>query len=80
MATKIQKIASELNDEFRNDLHDEFLEKFGIEVVTKPNFLSGEIFTNRVDGKDFTAEQMGFMKAFEKGYVRAMLRVRKYVS
>lgn len=79
MATKAQKIASELNDEFRNDLRDAMFEKFSIDVVTEFGLFSG-LQTRRVDGEEFTVEQKEFADAFEKGFICAMVRVRKYAG
>lgn len=74
---KLDKIARELNDEYRNDLKDILMEKFEIEIETGFNFLSGTIYSKRIDGQDFTKEQMDFIKAYEEGYLAAMIRVRR---
>lgn len=75
--TKLEKLAKELNDEFRTDLKAGMFSRFGIEIETNFSFLTGNIISTRIDGADFTAEQMEFMQTYEKGYVAAMVRVSR---
>lgn len=77
MATKLEKLARELNDGFRTDLKAAMLEKFGVEIETGFNFLEGTIYSKTVNGEPFTPEQMAFVKAYEDGYAAAMERVRR---
>jgi hypothetical protein len=73
---KLEKIARQLNDEFRDVLKDEMQKRYGIEIETYWNFISMQIISTRVDKQDFTPEQMQFMKDFGDGYTAAMLKVR----
>jgi hypothetical protein len=77
MTTKLEKMARELNDEFRTDLKAVMAEKFDVEIETGFNFLSGTIYSVTVSGEPFTQEQLDFIKAYEEGYLAAMLRVRR---
>jgi len=71
------KIARLVNDSFSDKLKEAILEKFGMAIETSYNFLSGDHITTRVDGKDFTQEEMDFLRAYEDGYVAAMKIVRE---
>ncbi|KKK64003.1 hypothetical protein LCGC14_2988570 [marine sediment metagenome] len=71
------KIARLVNDSFSDKLKEAILEKFGMAIETSYNFLSGYHRTTRVDGKDFTQEEMDFLRAYEDGYVAAMKIVRE---
>ncbi len=71
------KIARLVNDSFSDKLKEAILEKFGTAIETSYLFLSGHHRTTRVDGKDFTQEEMDFLRAYEDGYVAAMKIVRE---
>ena len=80
MATKLQRITRQLNDEFREKLTEAVQEKFGIEVEHEWRGLlspdGGRLVTTRVDGADFTPEQFAFIDAYSQGYSDAMQLVR----
>jgi len=74
---KLQQMARTLNDEFRNHLAAAMAEKFdGLEVQTTYAFLADRLVTTRVDGEDFTPEQMAWMEAWSEGYGKALGLVR----
>jgi len=73
---KLEKMADELNEAFRDDLPAAMLEKYGMEVITTWNFISQGLVTVRRDGQDFTPDQMLFVEAYEAGYLKAMSRVQ----
>lgn len=77
MTTKIEKLQKKLNEEFRNILAGEMLNRYKVRIETNWSFLSNEIISTRIDGEDFTVEQINFMKFFELGYVAAMGMVRE---
>ncbi len=71
---KIERLRRQINDSFRDHLHDAMKEK-GVEVKTEFNIWSGNLVTRTVNGKRMTAKQMEFMKGFEAGYLAAMKQV-----
>lgn len=70
--TKLQKAKTALNDRFREILPKRFYEKFNIEIVTSWSLFDMALRSHRVDGIDFTQEQLAFIVAFELGYGSAM--------
>ncbi len=77
MATKLQNMANELNEDFRNKIIDFMLAKFDIEVENNFDIFSMRLITERVDGKKFTKIQHDLLMAFSEGYGQAMDLVRK---
>jgi hypothetical protein len=74
---KLQEMASTLNEEFRDHLADAMREKFdGLEVETTANIFAMRLVTRRVDGEDFTPEQIAWLEAWSEGYGKALDRVR----
>ena len=76
MATKLGKMADELNNEFRVKLAAAVLEKFNIEIEMNFNIMSMRLVTTKKDESDFTPEQHAYIGAFSDGYEAAMLMVR----
>jgi hypothetical protein len=76
MATKLQKMANQLNEEFSGELKEAMREKFSIEIESEFNIFSMRLVTTRVDGNDFTEDENRFIEAFSDGYGRAMRIVR----
>jgi hypothetical protein len=76
MATKLEKMARTMNDDFREKLAEAVKEKFGIEVKTEFNIFDMRLITSRVDGEQFTAEQHEWIGAFSEGYTVALSMVR----
>lgn len=76
MATKLEKMARTLNDDFREKLAEAVKEKFGIEVKTESNIFDMRLITSRVDGEQFTTEQHEWIGAFSEGYRVALSMVR----
>lgn len=75
--TKLEKIAAKLNDEFRDILAAEVKSRFDIEIETNMNILGLQIVSTRLDGEDFTSEQMQFCQIFQDGYSAAMKIVNR---
>ena len=77
--TKIQKLARKLNEDFRDLLAFEMVQRFGVEIETLFNIVSdtGNIVSTRKDGRSFTRAQHEFMQAFEAGFTSAMVIVRR---
>ena len=76
MATKLQKMADKLNEDFRTKIVEAMKEKFGIEVENEFSIFDMRLHTTRVDGEDFTAEQHAYLEAFSTGFGEAMNLVR----
>ena len=76
MATKLKKMADELNEEFRVKLAAAVLEKFDIEIETNFNIMSMRLVTTKKDKSDFTPEQHAYISIFSEGYEAAMFMVR----
>lgn len=76
MATKLEKIASELNAKYRDDFDRAFLENFGVLVSTGFNIMSMSLISTRDDGKKLTKQQALWAKAYGDGYGDALQRVR----
>lgn len=69
---KLDKCATEINENFVSLLADEFLKKFNVPVETKFNLFSMSLVTTRVDEKDFTPEEHAWVSAFSDGYSAAL--------
>ena len=76
--TKIEICSKGINARFRDKLKDRVRDKFGIEVKTEWNFISGALVTSRANGKDFTRAQLDFIGAYSDGYEDAMNQVMEY--
>lgn len=70
--TKMQKLSEEMNREFRNHLHDQFLDKFGKEIVTEFNLFSGCLVSTLIDNSDFTQQEANYIDGYSDGYAKAM--------
>lgn len=68
---KLEKMAKELLEFYREDMSAEMKKRFEIKVETMYDIFVGRLVTTRADNKDFTVEQMAFMKGFEEGYLSA---------
>jgi len=77
MTTKLQKMAKELDTQFRDELARHMRETFDLDVQTHFNLMSMTLVTTRSDGKDFTPEQKAYVQGFENGYLSAMILVEK---
>lgn len=77
MTTKLQKMAVKLNEDFRDELTKIMKEKYSIDVQHEFNIISMRLHTNRIDGQDFTVEQIVFVEAFSEGFAKAMSIVEK---
>ena len=77
MSTKVEKLARQLNENFRDLLPVKFKEKFNVQIGTKFNFFTSALVSTRLDGEDFTPEQLEFINTFEAGYLAAMQQVHE---
>ena len=77
MATKLKKMANQLNENFRVCLDTEFEKQFGVNLVTEFNIFSMQLVSYREDEEDLTEEQMTFVKGYSEGYTTAMVQVRE---
>ena len=75
---KLERMANELNERFREDVVEVMAEEFnGLEVHSYWNIMAMRLVTERIDGKEFTRKQHDFLRAYSEGYSRAMDRVRE---
>lgn len=74
---KAEIIAAKLNELFRESLKLAVKERFDIEIETTYALLADRLITTRIDEKDFTQEEMDFLKAYSAGYEKAMLIVEQ---
>lgn len=72
MATKLEKCATRVNDEFSTHLKAEFAKKFGRELSTNYNILAMALISKPADGKPFTKKQKDWVETFDSGYSAAM--------
>ena len=77
--TKVGRLATDINDGFKERLGDAMREEFdGLEIETYYDlFGSMAHVSRRVDGSDFTPEQMAFLKGWSEGYGIALTLVRQ---
>jgi hypothetical protein len=75
--SKIEILGKKINAEFRNKLKARVRDKFGIEVKTEWNFISGALVTSRENEKDFTRKQLDFIEAYSDGYEDAMNQIKE---
>jgi hypothetical protein len=80
MATKLEKMAEKLNEDFREKIIETMREKFGIEVENNFSIFDMKLYTTRVDGEDFTPEQDAYLEAYSNGFGQAMSIVMKEVT
>ena len=73
--TKLEKMARQLNDNFRDCLTAAIGEKFSITTVTEYNFFADRLITKKVDESDFTPNQIQWISAFSDGYAAAKNQV-----
>lgn len=76
MATKLEKMANKLNDDFRGKIVEAMQAKFGLEVENNFSIFDMRLHTSRVDGEDFTPEQHAYLEAYSTGFGQAMSIVR----
>lgn len=76
MATKLEKCARRVNDEFTDKLKAAFVAKFNRELETNYNIFAMQLISQPADGEPFTQEQKDWVDAFDAGYVEAMSIVR----
>lgn len=72
MSTKLEKMAAELNEKYRDEFKAAFLAKFGVEVNFEFSIFTFQITSRRVDGVDFTVEQYAFAQGYSDGFGRAI--------
>lgn len=77
MSTKLEKMASQLNENYRMILPEKFTEKFGLTISTTFNIFTMSLISTRDDGQDFSPEQAEFIMSFESGYLAAMNQVHE---
>lgn len=75
MATKLEKMHKQMNDNFYDELPTTVREKFNIEIETHFHFCNLSLVSTRIDGEEFTPEQKLFIQGFELGYLSAMNQV-----
>jgi hypothetical protein len=75
--TKLEKMADQLNEAFRDKLIQEMKKEFGIEVENNFNIFDMRLHTTRTDGKKFTAKQHAHLKAYSEGFGAAMSLVKQ---
>lgn len=80
MATKLEKCALRVNDEFTTLLKAAFLAKFKRELDTNYNIISMNLVSQAADGKPFTQEQKKFLQAYDDGYSAALGLVRQMAN
>jgi hypothetical protein len=80
MATKLDKCATRLNDQFTDKMKAAFLSKFGRELDTTFNIFSMRLVSAPADGEPFTPEQKAWVEAFDTGYSEAMGLVREMAN
>ena len=77
MATKLEKMARELNGRFTDELDAAFQVKFGVTLETTWNIFSMQLVSLREDGEDMTPEQHAFVTGYSQGYGKALEMVRE---
>lgn len=76
MATKLEKCALRVNDEFSAKLRTAFAAKFDRELDTSYNIFAMALISQPADGEPFTQEQKDWVDTFDAGYSEAMGIVR----
>jgi len=76
---KLEIMAADLNNKFRDQMPKAFKEKYGIDIITEFNFYSMRLVTYSKDGSDFTPEQLAFIDAYGEGYCSAMMFVQNAI-
>lgn len=79
-ATKLDKCARQVNDQFPEKLKAAFKGKFGRELETNYNIFAMALISQPADGQPFTPEQKAWTDAFDAGYCEAMVIVREMAS
>jgi hypothetical protein len=74
--TKLERMANRLNGDFRNHLHQAFLDRFGKKLVTRYSFMLDRLVSELPDGADFTLEESMFVVGYADGYAKALKTVR----
>lgn len=77
MATKLEKCALRVNDQFSEKLKAAFKAKFNRELETSYNIFAMALISQPADGRPFTKEQKAWAEAFDAGYSEAMTIVRE---
>lgn len=72
MATKLEKMAAALNENYRDSFDGKFYEQFNIKVTTEYNIFSMELITTRDDKKIMNKDHALWAKAYSDGYHDAM--------
>ena len=75
--TKTQKLVNRLNEDFRTIIAAKMLERYGVQIETTYNLLSGNVVSTRLDEREFTDGQVEWLRAFEDGFTTAMKIVRE---
>ncbi|POB00133.1 hypothetical protein C2134_02780 [Chromobacterium sinusclupearum] len=70
--SKLEKMHAKLNEEFRGAADEYMLKTHAVETKTEWSFAIMQLVTNRVDGLDFTPEQMAGLRGYSDGYAAAM--------
>jgi len=72
MATKLDKCASRINDQFAEKLGAAFKKKFRRNLETSFNIISMRLISEPANGKPFTPEQKAWLVAYSDGYGEAL--------
>lgn len=75
--SKLEKMASKLNNDFRSICDTSMLKRFGVVTKTEFNIFDMQLRTSREDGKTFTSDQSQFLSGFSEGYAEAMNAVKR---
>lgn len=64
-----ERIASEAREAFTGKLKAAFEAKFNVTINSRWAIMSERLVTERIDGKDFTPEQICFIGGFEAAWL-----------
>lgn len=76
MATKLEKCALAVNDQFSDKLKAAFKAKFDRELEIRFNIFAMVHISKPADGEPYTPEQKAWVDAFDAGYGEALDIVR----
>ena len=72
MKTKLDKVATRINDAFGAKLVEAFKLKFNREIETQYDIFAMQLISRPADGKLYTVKQKEWVMAFDAGYCAAM--------
>lgn len=71
--SKLDKMRKELENSFKQELHEAFFAKFGLKIVTIFDLLgSFQMVTRLESGEQFTLDQHAFIQGWSEGYGKAI--------